>query len=258
MPTASRFYVSWVYLTISLVGLFLLPILLLNPPQTLPYTPLSRQIIGLFFITICMFGVLAALSPRLCRLRTNTQTTQFPDGSSSPSRIPNSKTVRRGHHPICPPFTTHTLQLPHHTLCAGCTGLALGAVLAIAGSISYFLLGFPLPSPSVPFMIGFWGVAIGLSQHLLYRIFPIGRGLMRTIINAYFVISVFFLLAAIDGIAHSLLLDLYLLCLTIYWINTRIKRSQSEHAYICQHCPFPACINQETAEPLSRSTANST
>jgi hypothetical protein len=125
--------------------------------------------------------------------------------------------------------------------CAGCTGLVLGAAIALVGSTLYFFLGVPLICALVVFWLGFAGVALGLLQHPLYAVFKTRHGVVRVFVNIAFVVGAFLLLASVADLTNNLLLEAYLLLATIYWIFTRIAMSRRAHSRICTLCGDTGC-----------------
>jgi hypothetical protein len=55
-------------------------------------------------------------------------------------------------------------------------------------------------------------------------------------LNILFVLGPFFLLLGLFTLNPTLVAELYLLTLILFWILTRITLSQIQHAKICQIC----------------------
>jgi hypothetical protein len=125
--------------------------------------------------------------------------------------------------------------------CAGCTGLVLGAAIALVGSTLHFFLGVPLTYALVVFWLGFAGVALGLLQHPLYAVSKPRHGVVRVFVNIGFVVGAFLLLASLAGLTNNLLLEVYLLLAIVYWIFTRIAMSRRAHSRICTLCGNTGC-----------------
>jgi hypothetical protein len=129
--------------------------------------------------------------------------------------------------------------------CAGCTGLVLGAAIALVGSALYFFVGVPLIQTVLLFWLGFGGVAIGLLQHPFYALIKPRHGVVRVIVNLGFVVGAFLLLASVAEITNNLMLTAYLLLMSLYWIFTRIAMSKRGHRRICTLCGEPSCSLSE-------------
>jgi hypothetical protein len=164
-----------------------------------------------------------------------------PSQDTGESEVLHKTFSRQGHHPSCGHFSSHTLYIGNKVYCAGCTGLVLGAVFAVAGSVLYFYFGVFLGNSILGFWVGFFGVTLGLFQHPFYMIFKIEQGMVKTLVNAIFVVSAFLLLASVDQVLRSFEIGLYTLSLILFWIYTRILMSRRSHAQICNICGLQDC-----------------
>jgi hypothetical protein len=232
-------FAAFFYLTVSLLGLGLLAILTFS--QTVPRTDFSWQmpLSGLIFGAICIFGIMAGLSPRRCSQITHFEAAER-SGSYAVKRSNSEEklTAFRGHHPTCGNFGSHVLSFGDRTFCAGCTGLVSGAIFSLAGNFLYFFVGFQVGEVgSLFFWLGFLGVLCGLLQYK----FPTSNSFMHFILNVTFVLGAFLLLIGVNSVNGSLTLDLYLLALTVYWIVTRIMLSHLEHRKKCSSCGSKPC-----------------
>jgi hypothetical protein len=228
-------------LLISLLGLGLLPFLMLNPPPSF-YLPWQNQIIGIAFSGICILGIIAGISPTHCgRPQKNKKNATIEEtGNDQPT--PTSDSIqKRGHHPTCTNFVSHVVQLRSRILCAGCTGLVVGALLAVIGSTLFFFGNLILPSPLFFFLLGWGCVALGLLQHFIYQVFHVNRGEIRLLVNVVFVFGAFLLLATLMQLTASWILGAYLIVLILYWIFTRIVMSRRSHQRICAQCGKRVC-----------------
>ena len=215
-------------LGISLAGLLLLV------PLTFSYagarTPFQPQLTGGVFILICSVGAIMGVYPSkvLALLGRGQVKADGMDGHAS--------TGNRGHHPPCGRFSTHIISVAGRTLCAGCTGLVLGALISIAGSLVYFFIGLNL-GDSVIFWFGFALIFLGLFQHRI----DLDDPLIHAFLNVVFVFGAFLLEVGVDHINGSLLVQSYLLAITVYWIIARIVLSEADHVSICGRCGQEDC-----------------
>lgn len=229
---------SLCYIGSSLFGLCLLAILTFSIPVDMINFPWRKQLTGSIFAAICLLGITAAISPSRCsrilHFRGRNRNSHRRERTNS-----GVTTIKfEGHHPPCGNFSSHVLQLGGKTYCAGCTGLATGAVMSLLGSLLYFA-GFHVGELSIPvFWVGFVGVTCGLLQ---YHIFDVNRGAVHYFLNVLFVLGAFLLLIGVNEIDSNFVLDLYLLTLIVYWIITRILLSQLEHKKICVTCGLESC-----------------
>lgn len=235
-----------VSLILSLLGLGLLPLLFLSSPPILVF-PWQTQLVGFVFMIICLLGIIAGVSPTHCsrspRSKQKRSDTVLDLKTTQAGDVPIHK---EGHHPTCVAYSSHIVQIRSHILCAGCTGLVTGALIALLGTVWFFFLHFRFVLPEVFFWIGWSFVAIGLLQHILYGLFHVKYGKIRVFINIMFVVGSFLLIANLWQLTNSLVFATYLLVLTLYWIFTRIIMSRRSHRHICTDCGKPGCPLSDT------------
>ena len=119
------------------------------------------------------------------------------------------------------------------TLCAACTGLLLGALIALIGTAFLFFGGWPIGEVGLPaVLIGVIGTVLGFFQLKF-------RGFIRLVLNVFFVLGAFLILVGIDELTGSLFVDLFLVAFIVFWILTRIQLSQWDHWRICHDCKSP-------------------
>jgi hypothetical protein len=141
----------------------------------------------------------------------------------------------KGHHLTCGNFTAHTFQIKSTIFCAACIGLLLGGLLTLTGTILYFFFNWNITEYGAHLVIvGVLGVGFGLFQHKF-------SGLIRLSINTAFVLGTFLILIAIDEIVHSLMVDLFVVSLILFWLFTRVSLSQWDHEKICSDCRVVNC-----------------
>jgi hypothetical protein len=216
-------------LFVSLFGLLTTILLMAYVPKSSEDFFLRRLLTGSTFIMICAAGTAAALSPRRCSASFNTH---VPKSTS----IQNSKTVSsvgsKAHHPNCGKFSAHTIRFRRTLYCAACTGLVVGASLAVALSVAYFLLGLSIGGSDLVFMaVGSLGPLVGFIQFMF-------KGWARVAANAFFVFGTSLIVIGIDLHIGSFFVDLYMMGLVVFWIMTRMAVSQWDHSRICSICNY--------------------
>lgn len=236
----SRKTLPFYYLVVSLAGLGLLSLLVFYSEVPIMDSPFRKQLITTVFVSICLLGILAGKSPSTCLnmidVRGNRKTSSY-DSNDISSMQEKVKYV--GHHPVCGNFSSHTISVGTNIYCGGCTGLIVGAIISVIGSLIYVLFEPNLGGVSqLLFWTGFIWVILGLIQH---SIRDLGGIMVHLLLNVLFVVGAFFLLVAVDVINESLILELYLFGLMFYWIFARIKLSQLEHGKICATCSLENC-----------------
>lgn len=231
---------------ISLFGLFLTAVLAFYPLSIQENLFWRKPLIGAVFTLICILGILAIFFPRKCSQtffdkRGETHAID-PDDPKRFSFIFGIKIVH-GHHPTCEGFAGHEFQIGNKTFCAACTGLLLGALITIVGTALFFFADSQINHGDFLVAVGLLGVALGLLQFLLFDV----RGLLRLLLNTFFVLGAFFVLVGVDELVHSLSADLFLVSMIVFWLHTRIVLSQRNHAEICRTCSVP-CKFREVAQ----------
>ena len=230
-----------VSLALSMLGLGLLPLLFLNPPPSL-MVPGQKLLVGIAFASICILGIIAGVTPTHCSRASYKKKKTEPNQHKFDSITTNAHHLcKRGHHPTCDQYTGHVLRIQTRIVCAGCTGLVTGAIIALIGTILFFFGNFYFPLVIGIFWLGWVFVAVGLLQHYIYQVFHVQQGEVRFLVNVLFVLGAFLLLATQMQITNNLVLGSYLLPLILYWIFTRIVMSRRSHQRICAQCRTPTC-----------------
>lgn len=223
------------YLTfIALLGLLLIVMLTFFPPTTTENIPWRKPLIGSIFSTICILGCLAVFSPTQCskifknkKKNSDSKLDQLFSHSKSSSM--------QGHHPRCGSYTAHTFRVKGRIFCAACVGLLLGGLLALSGTLLYFFVNWHIAEhSSLLVSVGGIGVGSGLFQYKF-------RSLTRLSLNTAFVLGTFLILIGIDEMVHSLMIDLFVVSLILFWLYTRVSLSQWDHERICSDCRVVDC-----------------
>jgi hypothetical protein len=216
---------------VSFFGLSLTILLAFNPPIIQESFPWRKPLIGSIFGAICVLGIVAVFVPKQCSAIFDL--TKEEDSSPSNLTSHGNYPTLPGHHPNCKAFSAHLIRIKNKTLCAACTGLLLGALIALAGAALYFFGNWHLgQSSSLAVLLGALGVGFGLLQ-LKFRSF------LRLLLNSFFVLGTFLVLIGIDALTQSLFMDFFLIILTVFWLFTRILLSQWDHWRICYTCANP-------------------
>lgn len=222
-------------LSLSFVGIALiLPLAAYKPTVHFDFS-WRKPLIGFLFALICIAGVLAVFFPEKCTKTLHRRRKDEAWTSEVTDAISYSATINfRGHHPDCGKFADHLTHVRGRVFCAACTGLLFGALIVLAGTVLYFFVDW-----NFLWLHGLWavfvgqvGVALGLFQFKF-------KGFTRSVLNAFFVIACFLILAGVDSRAENVFFDLYLIGLTVFWLFTRILTSQWNHLQICRACSVP-------------------
>lgn len=228
MPSETHNSVLMFSVCVSIFGLFMVLILAFDPLISHERLFLQKPLVGFVFSLICVLGILAALFPRQC-----SQTFHFQRESTG---LVSHRISVTSHHPDCEEFSAHVIRIGSHKLCAACSGLFLGAIIALVGTVLYFFAGWHIEvtgSPTV--MIGVTATILGFLQLKL-------KSFARLTLNVFFVLGAFLVLVGIDELTGSLFIDIFIEAFVVFWILTRIQLSQWDHSRICSRCKSP-CEN---------------
>jgi hypothetical protein len=214
-------------ISISIFALFITLMFSLYPPVIKENLYWRKPLIGSIFTLICISGIIAVFHPKQCSESLSLPKIKAKENFSDKD---NAFVNLKGHHPDCGKFSPHIIHVKDKSFCAACTGLLLGALIAIAGTALYFFTGWNLGQGSFLFVwIGQIGVIFGFIQFKF-------KGYARLAVNAFFVVSALLVLAGVDMLAENLFIDLFLIGITIFWLFTRILISKWNNQRICFSC----------------------
>ena len=218
-----------VAVAVSIFDLAIIPLLLLQSSKLHTDYGFSKPLIGSLFATLCILGIAAVFFPRKCEesyvVGKKSKTPKLAEGTQL------SEIVRfEGHHPDCVGFSANRIEIQKKVLCAACTGLFVGAIISLIGTLLYFFIGFDLiPADSRVLVFGYVGLFVGLVQFKF-------RSYAKLMANLYFVFGSLITLIIVDLVAGSLLLDLYVFGVIIFLLLTRILISEWNNARTCSRC----------------------
>ncbi len=212
-------------LAASIVGLAVIPILVLQP--NLGDFPVSARhsLVGALYIAICALGISAVFYPTKCK--SMFRKSQNPLSQANKPSIPIQI---RGHHPDCQNYSANRIMVGRRAICAACSGLLIGAVIALIGVAAHFFVGLNIAWGSV------WLLALGEIWMLLGLAQIKFAGYAKVIVNVFFVVGSFVTLVETDGLGESVLVDLYALGLIAFMLWLRILLSEWNNRRICQTC----------------------
>jgi hypothetical protein len=220
---------------------------LVSPTIVIENFPWRKPIVGLVFASICLFGMIAVLFPEKCSEIFDSQE----NGELTTMHVKNGNScaVIQGHHPDCGGFSDHVVSLGKHSLCAACTGLFIGAIMALVGTVFYFFMNWSVGEPVLlTVFVGVTGVVLGFLQLR-------SKGIVRLALNICFVFGAFLVMTGIDKSVGSVFLDLFLVALIVFWILTRILLSQWDHRRICRRCSYDVRTTKRKEKRVNVSAA---
>ena len=223
-------------LLVSFLGLFLLATLTAFPPTATGDLSWRKTVIGSIFSSICVLGILAVFSPNQCLRIFNIGKKKRTVGSDSAKLVSHgTSNALQGHHPTCGNYDAHIFRIKGKIFCAACVGLLLGGLLALAGAFIYFFGDWRVAEhSSLTVLLGIVGVSFGLFQFKF-------KNFIRLSVNTIFVLGTLLILIGIDELVHSLIFDLFVVSLIIFWLFTRISLSHWDHERICSDCEIENC-----------------
>ncbi len=204
------------YISISIIGLILLSQMLFRETTSIAVPYQSSLFLG-FFVIICFIGFIASVSPNILRLKSHS-------AQSNPDI--------RGHHPDCENFQPHILVFKNVVYCAGCSGLAIGAILSLIIIMLYIIFGLMSLSQEFVFWFGGLFLTLGMLQHFI----DLESSVVHFFLNIILVCGVAMIIITVDFMRTSIFINLYTLAITLFWISSRIRISQEEHIDTCNQC----------------------
>ncbi len=219
---------------LAVLGLFLILMLTLFPPISTENLALRKPLVGSIFISLCILGGIATILPTQCS-KIIKKSKRNSNSTNDPIFLHSKSSNMQGHHPGCGNFNAHTFNIKSRIFCAACIGLFIGALVTTILSFFYFFVNLIVIENSILIVfLGTSGVGFGLFQHLF-------KGLIRFSLNFFFVLGSFFILIGIDRICQSLIIDLFVISLILFWLFTRISLSYWDHERICSNCQVVNC-----------------
>jgi len=231
-----KIYIENIYYSlISISGLFLLILLVLYSPNPKISYYFQKQLILSVFVLICILGMVAAVSPSRCAEFLSLRHYQKSDHKSNKiEKRSNFGKKFKGHHPECDNFKTHTFSLMEKKYCAGCSGLFIGALIAVIGTIIYYFYGISdVIDGRLIFFIGFTSVLVYLLKDVLL---DINLNFAKFLFNMILVLGSFLILIGIIELNSSIFIQLFFMVLVFIWILGRITSSEKNHYEVCNKC----------------------
>lgn len=212
-------------LAVSVVGIVMIPVLVLQPNLQHSELSIRLNLIGALYSIVCLLGVATIFYPSKCR--DIFQNTQNPivkaNNSHSPVQI-------KGHHPNCQKYSDNRIRVANKVFCAACSGLLIGSIIVLIGSIFYFFIGLNIAGGSI------WLVVLGEIWMLLGLAQIRFAGFVKMTVNTLFVVGSLVTLVEIDLLGRSIFVDGYVLGLILLLLSLRIWLSEWNNSRICQAC----------------------
>jgi len=184
--------------------------------------------VGILFGSLCASGMVAALRPGYCsRIIAPGRSTRARD--PAPGDGAGKPTVILGHHPDHQKFSSHVFRFGNGVYCVGCTGLFMGGLLSLAGTLAYFSGVWNPPGGG---LLTLNAGAILVAFSLLHFARAGGNRTIRFAANALFPPGAYLVLASVDYMVQGTGAALFVLLVIVFWILTRVLLSRWNHTRI--------------------------
>jgi len=222
------------YLLLSILGgMLVLVVALAGHQDEVNLTSNERRIVVTPLNVACALGISMALRPNW-RRRWFGEEGAVDEGAADADGPPPGPR-RRGHHPECETFASHTVTWRGRVRCAGCTGLAIGAFAVIVLGIAY------VRSPtSITWAPGTSLVLAGVSLVAVDLFAAWAGGIdprANMALNGLMVMGFAFVSIGMLEATGDWLWGLVGVVFSVLWMDTRIQLSRWNHAATCTVCP---------------------
>lgn len=215
------------YVVLSAVGAALVVAVAVLGPEAGPAPPRDRALVAAAFLLVCALGLSAAVRPNWIRRRMERR-------SHDSGGTPASPRTFRGHHQDCPHFAAHVLTVRGRVVCAGCTGLGAGAVLAASLMAAHAGLpgGLPLGPSAAVLALGLGFVALNYLEAGAVR----GGAMVHVTSNVLLVLGFLLLVAGtLEATGDAAYAGLAVV-VSLLMVDTRIQLSRWRHSEIRKAC----------------------
>jgi len=188
----------------------------------------DKYAVSMIFVTSLIFGLSIALYPGWIKRFFKKKKVNSNDNN----QLKNRK--YQGHHPDCNEFISHTIKIKKKIYCAGCFGLAIGAIISMLLVIIYiFIIENILSTLSLLFIV-LGDIIIGFS---FYEINKQNRNThIHILSNILLVVSFFLITIGLLEITGDKIFGIIGIIFSFLWLDTRVQLSKWKHENICQKC----------------------
>ncbi|WP_455391461.1 hypothetical protein [[Eubacterium] cellulosolvens] len=233
----NREYLVRNYLILSFIAAVLVLLVVwsftINPIKV---NPIEKFEVGLLFIFCCIIGISLVMKPNWIHICPEQQAQRNYNRNvktNSPA-LARMKKRRIGHHPDCDRFRRHTIKINDKIYCAGCTGLAIGAVLAIFLMVLVIILPFN-PSKTILFALLILGLIL-IAFNLASTMNGQKYGREKSLLNVFLVLGFFMVITGVFMLTGALIFGILGVLVCVLWLDTRILLSKHNHHIICTNC----------------------
>ena len=124
--------------------------------------------------------------------------------------------------------------MKNKTLCAGCLGLSIGAIISIILAIIYIVTIRKEPISGFYYVVFIGLIIIGLTYAEI--MLPLRHAIVHVISNIFLVLSFLLITVSIFEITGNKIYGTISVIISFLWLDTRIQLSNWKHTMICEHC----------------------
>ncbi len=128
------------------------------------------------------------------------------------------------------------LRIGDRVYCSGCLGLTVGASIAVGYNALTFYIN-DQKSAGILFAVGLTLMVVGILQHLLDRDNPF----IHFALNISLVLGAALVRSGAQVLNGGIVVDVYVIALTLQIILVRIELSQIDHRFVCKECQRSPC-----------------
>lgn len=217
------------YLILSIVaGIFVIILAFFSSSRTNTIMIYDKLLIVGIATIGCLFGISLAFRPGWYK---KSMKEKYDKNRSNTQKTPRK---RKGHHPDCDQFQTHTFTKRNKIICSGCFGLAIGSFIAIILMVIYLFIDSYQPSSIFYLFIISGLIIIGIVY--VEIILPKRLTIVHVISNVFLMLSFFLLTIGIFEITGNKMYGVSTVLLSFLWLDTRIQLSKWHHTLICNDC----------------------
>jgi hypothetical protein len=186
----------------------------------------GKLLVGTPFILSCLVGISLAFRPSWIGGRIKGR-------ESSPVEKRNASRRILGHHPDCDRFKGHVVEMGGRTVCTGCLGLAIGAMISIFLMLAYMIipLEFSSSSPYLLFTAGLAMVALCLSEATFTK-----NRFIHVLLNILLILGFFLIVMSVFQLSGKPIYSWVVIIISFLWLETRIQIANWRHDRICSSC----------------------
>lgn len=197
----------------------------------------GKLLVGAPFIMSCLVGISLAFRPSWIGRRLKGRESSPVEGTETSRRI-------RGHHPDCDRFEGHVVTIDEKTVCTGCLGLAVGAIISIFLMLAYMIAPWEFSSFSLYLLLitGLTIVALSLFEAAFTK-----TRFIHVLMNVILILGFFLTAMSVFQLSGKPIYGWVVIIISFLWLETRIQIANWRHDRICSSCSEECKIFEMTS-----------